>query len=115
MMNITQRDVLHKVVTFYLNDVCVYMRMVDEHLEYLRLVLQRFKEEGLKLRLEKCFFGFQELDYLGYNVSAGRISVSTKRVEPVAEWHVPTTQKKVRQLCNFYATFTPILATMRLH
>jgi hypothetical protein len=52
---------------------------------YLRLVLQRFKEKGLKLRLEKCFFGLQEMEYMGYTVSAGKISVSAKEVEAVAD------------------------------
>jgi hypothetical protein len=50
----------------------------------------------LKLRLKKCFFGLQEMEYLGYTVSAGKISVSTKKVEAVADWPVPTTQKEVR-------------------
>jgi hypothetical protein len=57
---------------------------MKEHLEHLRLVLQRFKEEALKLRLRKCFFGLQEMEYMGYTVSAGKISVSTKKVEAVA-------------------------------
>jgi hypothetical protein len=41
------------------------------HLEHIRVVLQRFKEEVLKLRLKKYFFGMQEMEYLGYIVSAG--------------------------------------------
>jgi hypothetical protein len=35
-------------------------------MEHLHLVLQRFKEEGLKLRLKKFVFGLQEMEYLGY-------------------------------------------------
>jgi hypothetical protein len=65
-------------------------------MDHLRLVLQRFKEEGLELRLKKCFFGLQEMKYMGFTVSAGKISVSTKKVEAVADWRVPTTQKEVR-------------------
>jgi hypothetical protein len=33
-------------------------------------VRQRFKEEGLKLRLKKCVFGLQGMEYLGYTVLA---------------------------------------------
>jgi hypothetical protein len=36
-------------------------------MEHLRPVLQRFKEEGLQLRLKKCFFGLREMEYLAYN------------------------------------------------
>jgi hypothetical protein len=42
-------------------DVCIYIRTMEEHLEHLRRLLQRFKEEGLKLRVKKCLFGFQEM------------------------------------------------------
>jgi hypothetical protein len=52
-------------------------------MKHLCLVLQRFKEEGLMLRLKKCFFGIQEMEYLGYTVSACKISVSTTKVEAV--------------------------------
>jgi small nuclear ribonucleoprotein (snRNP)-like protein len=106
MMNDILRDFLHKFVSVYLDDVRIYNHTLEEHLEHLRLVLQRFKEEGLKLHLKKCFFGLQEMEYLGYHVCAGKIAVSTEKVEAVADWPVPTTQKEVRsfvQLCNFYA------------
>jgi hypothetical protein len=41
-------------------------------------------------------------------VSAGKISVSTKNVEAVADWLVPTAQKELCSFvlfCNFYAMF----------
>jgi hypothetical protein len=91
MMNNILRDFLHQFVNIYLDDVFIYNRTVEEHLEHMRLVLQRFKEEGLKLRLTKCFFGLHEMEYLGYTVSAGKISVSTQKVEAVANWPAPTT------------------------
>jgi hypothetical protein len=48
------------------------------------------------------------MDYLGYTRFVGKIYVSTKKIEAVAYWPVPTTQKEVRsfmQLCNFHAKF----------
>jgi hypothetical protein len=69
MMNDIPREFLHKFASVYLDDVCVFNRTLDEHLEHLRLVLQRFKEEGFNLRLKKCFFGFHEMEYLGCTVS----------------------------------------------
>jgi hypothetical protein len=68
MMNDILRDFLHEFVNVYLDDVCIHSRTLEDHMEHLRLVLQRFKEEGLKIRLMKCFFGLQEMEYLGYIV-----------------------------------------------
>jgi hypothetical protein len=108
MRNDILRDSLHKFVIVYFDDVCIYIRTLEEHMEHLRLVLQRFKEGGLKLRLKKCFFGLHGMEYLGYTVSAGKIYVSTNKVEAVEDWLVPTTQKEVRsfvQFCNFHTRF----------
>jgi hypothetical protein len=58
------------------------------------------------LRLKRCFFSLQEMEHLGYTVSYGKISVSTKKVKAVANWALPMTQKEVRsfvQLSSFYA------------
>jgi hypothetical protein len=62
----------------------------------------------LKLRLNKCFFGLHLIKYFGYIFSAGKISVSTKKVEAAAESAMRTTQTEVRsfvQFCNLYAEF----------
>jgi hypothetical protein len=77
------RKFLHKFVIVYPDDVCAYNLTLDEHLKHLRLMLQCFKEEGLELRLKKCFFGLNEMDYLGCTVSGGKILDSTKKVEAV--------------------------------
>jgi hypothetical protein len=65
MINETLRDFLHELVTVYLDDVCVYNRTLEERMEHPRLALPRFKEEGFELRLKKCFFGLQEIEYTG--------------------------------------------------
>jgi hypothetical protein len=46
LMNDILRDFLHKFVIVYLDDVCVFSRTVDGHMEHMRMVLQRFKAEG---------------------------------------------------------------------
>jgi hypothetical protein len=107
MMNDIVSEFFYKFVTVYLDDVCIYNRTLEEHQEHMRLVLQRVKEEGLKLRLKKCFFGLHEMEYLGYIVSASKILVSTKKVEAVANWPTPTTYevRSFVQLCIFYARY----------
>jgi hypothetical protein len=119
LMNGILRVFLHKFVTVYLDDVCIYNRTLIEHMEHLRLVLQRFKEESLKLRLKKCFFGLRhDMEYLAYIVSVGSISVSTKKSRPLQ-----TSQclRRRRRFAVSYssATYMPdlfiISATLRLH
>jgi hypothetical protein len=84
-MNDILRDFLLKFVTIYLDDVYTFSRNMEEHLEHMRLVLHRFREHGLKLRLKKCFFGHPKMVYLGNTLYDGKILVLTKKVEAVAD------------------------------
>jgi hypothetical protein len=43
--------------------------------------------------------GLQEMEYLGYTLSAGRISISIKKVEAVDDWPLP--RKEVRSFMQF--------------
>ena len=48
----------------------------------------------------------QSMDYLGYTVADGKLSVSEAKVAAVRDWPVPKTQSEVRnfvQFCNFYS------------
>jgi hypothetical protein len=37
------------------------------------------------MHLKKCFFGLQEMEFLGYKFFAKKISVSKKKVEAIAD------------------------------
>jgi hypothetical protein len=50
----------------YLDDLNIYSRTFDEHLQHLRIVFDRLKNAGLKLNPEKCKFVSAELAFLGH-------------------------------------------------
>ena len=53
----------------YLDDVIVFGRMEEEHLECLRIVFERFREFNLKLKPSKCLFFQSEIIYLAHHIS----------------------------------------------
>jgi hypothetical protein len=95
-MNDMLRDFLHEFAIVCVDDVCVYNHTLAEDQKHMRLVLQRFKEEGLKLRLKKYFFGLHELEYLDFIVSGSKISVLTHKVKVFKDWPIPTKLREAR-------------------
>ena len=64
----------------YLDDVIVYGHTEEEHLEHLRIVLERFREFNLKLKPSKCSFFQSEIVYLAHHISKEGIRPSDENI-----------------------------------
>ncbi|GBG93056.1 hypothetical protein CBR_g58411 [Chara braunii] len=63
------RHMLDRFILIYLDDILVYSRSLDEHVEHLRTVLERLRKAKYKAQHDKCEFARQELEYLGHYVT----------------------------------------------
>ena len=66
LMNEVLKIFLDKFVIFYLDDIFIFIKTKGEHLEHIRQVWQRLKEEKLLINLKKCSFMQEEIVYLGF-------------------------------------------------
>ena len=100
---------LGKFVLVYLDDVLVFSKSPSEHLEHLRLVLQRFQQYKLYVRLRKSRFNRQELPYLGHILSPSGVRPDPRKVQLVQDWPSPLTSvKAVEQflgLANYFRKY----------
>ena len=60
---------LHKIAVAYLDDIIIFSKNEEEHLEHLRIIFQRLKEAGLKLKRSKCDFMKAQIQYLRHLIS----------------------------------------------
>ena len=66
LMNEVLKRFLGKFVIVYLDDIQIFSKTKEEHLEHIGQVLQRLKEEKLLINLKKCYFKQEEIVYLGF-------------------------------------------------
>lgn len=92
----------------YLDDVIVLSATVKQHLHRLELVLDRLRQQNLKIKLSKCCFFRPEVRYLGHVVSSTGVSTDPEKISAVAKWARPQNlQELLSFLCfaSYYRRF----------
>lgn len=63
----------------YLDDLIIFSKTLDEHLERLQLVFDPVQEHGLKMKPSKCQLMRKEVQYLGHFVSAETVQTDPEK------------------------------------
>ena len=117
LMNETFADMMDKSVLCFLDDILIYSRTEEEHLQHVRAVLRRLKERKLYGKLSKCEFMQREVEFLGHRIGADGLRVAPDKVAGVRDWQPPTSVTEVRSflgLANFYRRFVAGYARMAM-
>ena len=85
----------------YLDDVIIFSKTYEEHLERLEQVFKRIKENGLKLSPSKCQFFKRKVKYIGHVVSESGVEPDPDKLEKVKTWPRPTNPEEVRKFLGF--------------
>ena len=80
----------------YLDDMIVFSKMPEEHLQRMCVVFDCLREHGLKLKPSKCDVFKSEINYLAHHVSQKGVLPSKKNLESIAQCLPPDTYTKVK-------------------
>ena len=81
----------------YIDDILIFSNTEEEHLEHLRRVFAKLVSHAYHVRLQKCEFIKEEVEFLGHHVTPLGIRTVESKVIAVREWPMPlTTPKQVK-------------------
>ena len=110
LMESVLAGVVREKCLIYLDDVLVMGSTFTEHLDNFRVVFTCLSNAGLKLKPTKCKLVHEEVEYLGYVVSSGGITVDPKKTSAIDNFPAPTDLKSLRSflgLTSYYCRFVP--------
>ncbi|GJV87055.1 putative reverse transcriptase domain-containing protein [Tanacetum coccineum] len=108
LMNRVCRPYLDKFVIVFIDDILIYSKTREEHVEHLRLVLGLLKKEKLYAKFSKCEFWLREVQFLRHVINGDGIHVDPSKIEAVKNWKAPRTPTEVRSflgLAGYYRRF----------
>ena len=79
-----------------IDDMLVWGSSKEEHDQYLRKVLERTREVGIKWNAEKCLFGATKVSYFGNVLSDKACSQTSRRLPPSKRLSHQETNKNSR-------------------
>jgi hypothetical protein len=84
MMDDIHRPFTNSFVVVYLDDILIYSRTWEEHLQHIQQVLNTLRQHKLYANLEKCSFGIDRIQYLGYIVDSNGVHVDLTKIQSSA-------------------------------
>ena len=68
---------LFPTVSFFFDNIFVFSSDWPSHIPALKSVLERIHQHGLTLKTSKCYFGVQEINYLGFVLKPNHLHTTT--------------------------------------
>ena len=96
-------DSFHDIIAegwlvIYMDDLLIYFPDTILHKERTKRVLQCMTKLDLHLKLEKCKFATDEVEYLGMIVKPGQLAMDPVKLDGITSWPTPTKVKDVQWL-----------------
>jgi transposase InsO family protein len=109
-INWALRDYLDEFCSAYIDDILIYTDgSRKQHQEHVRKVLQRLREAGLQVDIDKCDFEVKTTKYLGFILEAEKgIHMDPAKIDAILQWEAPRSVKGVQSFlgfANFYRRF----------
>ena len=97
-MNVVMSGFPSKNVMVFIDDILIMSESFQEHLVLVNDVLRKLEEVGVKVKVGKCEWFRDEVEFLGHKVSATGVRKADKFIEKVREFPQP---RNVRELRGF--------------
>lgn len=95
-MDIAFSKEIHDFLVIYLDDLTIFSKSDQQHLDHLRQVFIKCRKYGISLNLKKYLFGLEEGKLLGHIISKDGIKIDPTRIEAILQTPHPRNMKEIQ-------------------
>lgn len=103
-------DIKYKYIIPFVDDICVFSKDKESHVQHLDEVLTRLGKAGLTVNPKKLKLCQESVQFLGYNISYSGLAVDPDKISVVVNYPEPKNLKQLKTflgMTSFYAKFIP--------
>ena len=82
-MNQLFQPYLRKYIIVFFDDILIYSKTIHDHLLHLETTFQVLMAGQFSLKLSKCTFAQQQLEYLGHMVTVNGVTPIPEKVQAI--------------------------------
>ena len=94
----------------YMDGIVIFSSTFSDHLECIEQLFKRLQSSNISLKLSKCTFDSNMVDFLGFQLPIEGSKPQSKFTEAIPKYGVPETKKELKGflgLAGFYRDFIP--------
>src|ERR1700722_3344716 len=107
------KDVIPTFLKPYFDDLTIHSGNIELHLDHLRQTFEIMRKFRFRAKPSKCTFCVEEIHWLGFVISNGKIKPDKRLVDSITNLKIPTNVNEIRMVTgifNFYRNFIPDFA-----
>jgi hypothetical protein len=109
-MDIEFQGIINKCAVVYLDDVTVYSKNIEHHIQHLTHIFKRCRKYNISLNPKKTIFSVKEGKLLGHIISQVGIRIDPEKIKAIDQLPLPHNKNAMQLFFGkiiFLRKFTP--------
>ena len=102
------REFINKFVFIYMDDLIIFSKSLNEHIQHLTLIFKKLREFNLKIQPDKSEFLRKDVEFLGHIITPSGIKPNPSKLKAIEKFPIPKTPKEIKSflgLVGYYRRF----------
>lgn len=99
---------LGRIVVIYLDDILIFSKTWELHMQHVRTIFQILRDHQLQVKEKKSYFRQSSVPYLVFLVNSEGIQPDPARIQALQNWPLPSSASELKSFMggiNFYRKF----------